>query len=673
MSGPLTRAEDPTSLRPAEARIGADFDSDLRLDVGSQIGRFELRERIGQGGMGTVFVAHDPALAREVAIKVLRPDRVAQLDEARLVREAQALAQLQHPNVVAVHDVGKEGGLTYLAMDYVRGRTLRDWLRSEAPSVEQIAKVLSDAGDGISAAHAKGLLHRDIKPSNILLADDGRVVVLDFGLARGAGSNGSTSGPEGSARLLDSPMTRADSIVGTPRYMAPEILDKEAPASDASDQFAFAVTLFEATFGYPPFPGNTRAELVAAMRRPLPPLERDLPPPFRRVLQRGLAVRPDARFASMAELVATLRTAIGFRSRRARRRRIAAASLIVSLVAAGAVHLAWPTPAVVDAQATEVDRLRREATEAAARARYVYPSPDEPDEATALRKILELEKIDAAAAAELRVDFGRTLSRLGDRYWSVPEARGFALDYYVQALVFDDRAEPAALRTGLTVGQRLALQQRASKGEFSHGELLAAEPLIALANEDEQRRGEALRIVAKKRRGQRSDRHQATLEELAQRWTPAPPAATSPGPPPVVPEPEPEPEAEPTPPESKADNAANQAVRLTKEGQAALRSRDYARAEQSFRGALAASPRHAPALIGLSDVFFERTDYGRAVQYAKKAVAAKPGNGRYHLKLGDAYFRVDRYRDAEAAYKKALELGRTEAKRRLDKVHNYIK
>src|SRR5580704_17289241 len=158
------------------------------LSTGAQVGRYVIVDRLGAGGMGTVYVAYDAQLARRVAIKVLRPDRKEEDSHARMLREAQAMARLTHPNVLAVHDVGAYGDDVFIAMEYVEGRTLKAWMREPHTWREALA-ILKAAGRGLAAAHAAGLVHRDFKPENVLLGNDGRVVVADFGIARAQGAD----------------------------------------------------------------------------------------------------------------------------------------------------------------------------------------------------------------------------------------------------------------------------------------------------------------------------------------------------------------------------------------------------------------------------------------------------------------------------------------------------
>ena len=170
------------------------------LGIGDRVGRYEILGVIGEGGMSFVYLAHDPELDRDVALKLMRV-RVGSEGARRLRREAQALAQLSHPNVVPVYDAGMVGGQAFVAMEYVEGNTLRRWLRGKPPW-RKVLGVMIEAGQGLAAAHARGLIHRDFKPDNVLIGDDGRVRVLDFGLARLAGVLDGSIVPSGSRDSL---------------------------------------------------------------------------------------------------------------------------------------------------------------------------------------------------------------------------------------------------------------------------------------------------------------------------------------------------------------------------------------------------------------------------------------------------------------------------------------
>ncbi len=300
------------------------------------VGRYVVLERIGAGGMGVVYAAYDPELDRKVALKLLHPERTgaaAEEHRLRLQREAQAIARLSHPNVVAVFDAGTLDEQVFVAMEFVAGRTLRQWLREEKRSWREIVAVFLAAGRGLAAAHDAGLVHRDFKPDNVLLGGDGRVKVADFGLARpvgeadpGGGEAAVAESP-GSRGLLATPLTEWGVAMGTPAYMAPEQLRGER-ADARSDQFSFCVALWEALYGQKPFAAEGLKEMLDAKRREEildPPAGTGVPARLLPVLRRGLAASPEARYPGMAELLHDLERDPSV----LRRRWLAAAALVL--------------------------------------------------------------------------------------------------------------------------------------------------------------------------------------------------------------------------------------------------------------------------------------------------------------------------------------------------------
>jgi len=278
---------------------------------GEQIGRYVVLTPLGAGGMGVVVAAYDPELDRKVALKLLRDPRGGADARARLLREAQALAQLAHPNVVAVHDVGTVDDRVYVAMEFIAGETLQAWLDRAPRGWREVLRFALAAGDGLAAAHAAGLVHRDFKGDNVMVGDDGRVRVMDFGLARAAlpGEAAPVGAAQAPGGALGTALTRVGALMGTPRTMAPE--QWEGRETDArTDQFAFCVTLWEALHGAPPFAGDTLFSLCHAVthgeRRPPPPGSR-APAWLRRALDRGLCREPAERWPTMAALLAALR------------------------------------------------------------------------------------------------------------------------------------------------------------------------------------------------------------------------------------------------------------------------------------------------------------------------------------------------------------------------------
>ncbi len=314
---------------------------------GQTVGRYVVLDCIGAGGMGVVYAAYDPELDRKVALKLLRrARRQARSDaRARLAREAQAMARLSHPNVVGVHDVGELQGQLFVAMELVEGGTVSRWLAGRPRSWREILALFLAAGEGLAAAHAAGLVHRDFKPSNVLVGKDDRARVTDFGLARAVSAEPPpevpTPPPElaGSALGTGEPLTLAGATLGTPAYFAPEQFDRGA-ADAKTDQFSFAVSLYEALYGERPFAGETLRALARAVRagavRP-PPRGARVPPHLRRILLRALSPDPQARYPSMAQLLSALRRDPG-RSKARIAALVASAGLAALVSSAGVVR-----------------------------------------------------------------------------------------------------------------------------------------------------------------------------------------------------------------------------------------------------------------------------------------------------------------------------------------------
>jgi len=270
--------------------------------IGENVGPYRIMEKLGQGGMATVFKAYHPALDRYVAIKVLHP--AFQEDPnflARFQREARIVAKLDHPHIVPIYDFAEHRGHPYLVMRFVEGETLKARLQRGAVSQELVLEVIEAVGDALSYAHAQGILHRDIKPSNIILAADGQVYLTDFGLARMAEAGEST-------------LSR-DMMVGTPQYIAPEQAKGETKLDARTDVYSLGVVLYELMVGRVPFQADTPYAIIHDhIFTPLP-LPRSIKPglaePLERVLLKALAKEPDDRFSTVEEMVAAFREAIG--------------------------------------------------------------------------------------------------------------------------------------------------------------------------------------------------------------------------------------------------------------------------------------------------------------------------------------------------------------------------
>lgn len=309
----------------------------------ARVGRYSVLRRIGEGGMSVVYRAYDPELDRQVALKLLRPgDPDDREGSARLVREARAMAKISHPNVAQVYDAGIAGNSVYVAMELIEGPSLERWTSEIARPWTEIVRMYLQAGRGLAAAHAAGLVHRDFKPDNVMVGSEGRPRVLDFGLARPAPLDAEDhlldddellvadnefsllSGegddrveptrrePSGSSKSgefdLQFDVTRTGLVSGTPAYMSPE-QHRGEPGGVAADQFAFCVTLWEALYRRRPFMGRNYFELSEAIlsgKRSDLPRNTHVPTWLQRLLERGLAVEPRDRHPSIQSLLASI-------------------------------------------------------------------------------------------------------------------------------------------------------------------------------------------------------------------------------------------------------------------------------------------------------------------------------------------------------------------------------
>jgi serine/threonine-protein kinase len=261
--------------------------------MSQKIGKYEVIDQIGRGGMGTIFRARDPILERSVALKVISDLEVTPELRSRFFREAQACARLTHPNIVIVHDMGEDDGRLFIVMELLDGEELgRVIARHERLSLPEKLDIVRQLCDGLHFAHQKGVVHRDVKPANILLLRTGRVKIVDFGIAQLAGA----------ATQRD--LTRAGMIMGTIRYMAPEQV--RGHADRRSDIFSVAAVSYELFSGRPPFSGNDPLQILEQLRTSTPPrlteVDPSLPPELADVIARGIQKEPEARFADLGQM-----------------------------------------------------------------------------------------------------------------------------------------------------------------------------------------------------------------------------------------------------------------------------------------------------------------------------------------------------------------------------------
>ena len=279
----------------------------MPLSPGNRLGPYEILAPLGAGGMGEVYRARDTRLGREVAVKVLRLEAMHSPERRRRFEiEARAASALNHPNILTIHDIGEEGGAPYIVSEVLEGQSLREVIASGALSVRTILEAAVQIADGLAAAHAAGITHRDLKPENLLVLRDGRVKILDFGLAKAMSASSEADETVSASDLVTSP----GMIVGTIAYMSPEQA-RGQPVDFRSDQFSLGTVLYEMAAGKRPFEGEDRVSVMAAIVREEPVLlataNPQIPAPLRWMIQRCLAKEPGRRYASTSDLHHQLR------------------------------------------------------------------------------------------------------------------------------------------------------------------------------------------------------------------------------------------------------------------------------------------------------------------------------------------------------------------------------
>jgi len=320
--------------------------------IGETVSRYRVVAKVGAGGMGEVYRAHDPQLRRDVAIKVLAT--AATTDPARLgrfEREARSTGALNHPNILAIYDVGQHNGLPYIVTELLEGCTLRQQLRECDLTPRRMVEHAIHIADGLAAAHKKGIIHRDLKPENIFITRDGHLKILDFGLAK---LHQPATGLGNSEMVTQTVETEDGAIVGTLGYMSPEQLHGRQ-ADQRSDIFAFGAVMYEMLAGRRAFSGESKANVVAAILRDDPPevttFSKGVPPQLEQLVRRCLEKRPENRFASAHDLSLALRSVrdssnwsvSGFRPRlpRLNRRSLVTIGGTVAAIAVIAVIAIW--------------------------------------------------------------------------------------------------------------------------------------------------------------------------------------------------------------------------------------------------------------------------------------------------------------------------------------------
>jgi serine/threonine protein kinase/tetratricopeptide (TPR) repeat protein len=708
----------------------------LRLVPGKVVPgtRYRITRWLGEGGMGVVYEAEHIDIERKVALKILRFDLSQEPQMAQVFRdEARAASKIGSKNIVEIFDFGElSDGRLFFCMELLPGGDLVPASEDDWIEPGRLIGLLRQICKGLAAAHDSGIVHRDIKPENVILIEQGGrevVKIVDFGIST----------------MLSVGKDEGNTIAGTPHYMAPEQIHGGA-FDGRLDMYALGCMGYELLVGHPPFLADAVQELLQMQLYSEPPPllgvrpDREIPKALADVLMKCLVKDPEGRYRDMRDLEAALceaQIAAGLTTpwddlplpdvepeRRERLLRqmpsphavfeqprnrwlwplVTAAALLIG--AGGSWLLFGGKPS--EEELAVIEDLTTEARQAAGRTQWVYPPIDDAQAPTSYQKVIALENLEGAAdepgderSVELREEFAANLMGLGDRYWEIEGARGFARDYYTMARLFDPENEVARERSGMTPGEFADFRARAEQGEFTPEEIRAASWLDVLAatNKDEAAaKAEQLIAMAATDEDDGSALVQAKALRAARGAGIAVKAAV-----PTLPPPEPVPDTppadeppvedplageEPAPVEDSgpkktfgkktikgegdeelggATRDPAKAAELAEQGMTALNAGRREEAKGLFNQAIAYDQRNAMALMGLSDVYFDTGSDNKAVLYAEKAVKAAPGNAGYRLKLGDAYFKVLKYRDALEQYEKAKELGSTKADARISK------
>jgi serine/threonine protein kinase/formylglycine-generating enzyme required for sulfatase activity len=278
----------------------------MSLQPGSQLNRYQIISKLGEGGMGEVFLAEDTSLRRKIAIKILPANSISD-DRAklRLVREAQSAAALDHPNICAIYEVGESDGHTFICMQYVSGETLDSFLKHKSLDLSHLLSIAIQVADALAEAHGRGIVHRDIKPANIMITPRGAVKVMDFGLAKVI----EPSDPNQSEAETIQLISAQGAIIGTLPYMSPEQVRAE-PLDGRSDIFSFGVVLYELVSGHQPFAGKTAPETASAILTSNPPplarFSKDLPAELERIVSKAIRKDPEERYQTIKDLLIDL-------------------------------------------------------------------------------------------------------------------------------------------------------------------------------------------------------------------------------------------------------------------------------------------------------------------------------------------------------------------------------
>jgi hypothetical protein len=654
--------------------------------------RWRIERWLGEGNMGVVYEARHVEIDRRAAIKIvpaLAEDSAA-IEDFR--SEASASSKIGSPNIVDVFDFAVlDDGRLMMAMEFVPGQSLREiHLASGCMSAARLIGLFRQVCKGLQAAHDAGLVHRDIKPENIMIGElAGRtdtVKIVDFGIAAILG--------ECSARHA-----------GTPYYMPPEgMMDRSIDGR--YDIYSVGCVMYEMLSGKPPFVGNTLERVLQMhMYEPVPELvteDDSVPRKLIEVINRCLAKETVDRYESMNELEAALceaqidgklnttwddlalppidperRAKLLARMPAPTGKRGVSGWWLPVLLAFGVLGGAFTWPLLATGERglatasgdSAVERLVHDVYETAALAYYVYPPVSDPQANTAYKVVVQLEELGTeeawSAANSLRTELASTLVRLGDEMWEKPGGEPFALDFYVQAVVFDPAVEPARTRAMMTPGQLLALRRKAGTGDFTESELIAVEPLQALSSSNPDDKRAKLEKIKARHRNKRASGATAQLDALIAEFgsptsaqAPAIHNAT------VIDDDD----AALDEPSLAAEQRFGSANKYVVKADAALKELRLQEAERLYHKALRIEEHRVDALAGLGRVYFEQGKYARSVTYFNLAVRRSGRDPDLRIALGDAYQKTLDYGLALEQYKKAKKLGAKKAAERIARI-----
>src|SRR5438876_9191909 len=284
----------------------------MGLASGAKLGRYEIRSKLGEGGMGEVYLARDTELDREVALKILPADVASRQDRMRrFVQEAKSAAALNHPNIAHVYEIGEHDGVNFIAIEFVDGVTLREKIHRDQTDLSRLLRHLQHVAEGLAKAHAVGMIHRDLKPDNIMVTRDGHAKILDFGLAKLVEPTGQKPDREGGLSEMATALMQQHStpgaVLGTVGYMSPEQAQGKVSEIDhRSDIFSFGCILYEAITRHKPFEGKDAIDslnkIIREQPTPITNFNPDVPYDLQRIVRRCLAKDPEERYQTIKDV-----------------------------------------------------------------------------------------------------------------------------------------------------------------------------------------------------------------------------------------------------------------------------------------------------------------------------------------------------------------------------------